>query len=97
MPAGYREKIRQDKGNGLVVGVDQQEKFVVDDSIAFFILLVKSVPGQIEPEAAGKGMLPFLVGHFRVPRGQPDNVPDTGTLDETSLEKISAAKPWWPT
>src|SRR5579864_8419916 len=60
--AAFERRKREQKS--LMMGVQEQQKRIPDNSITLFVHFVDYIAGQTDPQAFGKSGAPGLVGHF---------------------------------
>ncbi|KFB70537.1 MAG: hypothetical protein AW09_004363 [Candidatus Accumulibacter phosphatis] len=71
------------------MAVEQQQKIIILDPLAAFVLFFQGLADQVHAEATGIMMVPVLITDLAARRMQPDDVPDARAADALPLEEMS--------
>src|SRR5258707_15622273 len=83
---------RQAERHRLVVGVEEDEEAIVDDRLASLIRRGNALAAEEDADAAGKSVLPIVVGHLAAVGLEPADVADVNTAQRTAIEPAPALK-----
>ena len=75
----------QHKGYGFVMSIDQQQKRVVTDRLAFKSDYIARIAAQQHAEAPNKRRCPFFLAHQVTAGIEPHHVPNLGTGDAATF------------
>src|SRR5258707_11472544 len=85
---------RQAERHRLVVGVEEDEEAIVDDRLASLIRRGNALAAEEDADAAGKSVLPIVVGHLAAVRFEPADVAHACAAERTAIEPAPALKDW---
>src|SRR5689334_3909684 len=70
-----------------MMGVEENQQRIADNSAAFFILFFHRITGQSQSEATHVSFVPIFFGHFLTIRTKPRQVFDFRPPNATTLKK----------
>src|SRR5262249_5701885 len=84
--------LRQDKRQGLIVGIEQHVKAVVDDPFAANIRTVNAFPIEKNSESFGKSLAPLFFSHLQSVGRKPADIRDFCAVNGTALKPLAPSE-----
>ncbi len=93
-PVGALSVGGKDEGNGLVVGVEEDQEGLPHKGAPQVVPFVDQVSGEANAEGADEVGVPFLVGHLVADGREPRNVLDLGAPNLAAVKELASPEGW---